>query len=289
MPSLRQIRRRIRSVQGTGKITHAMEMIAAFRMRQAQARVLAARPYAERIQELVSHLSALVTADEEEALHPLLTEHPRKDRVLVVHVTPDRGLCGGLDSSLNRFAGEFILKQKPEVAVICVGRKGRDFMQRSGQNIDAVFTDLGHRPSMADVLVIANMVVSEYVQNKADEVYLIFSRYISASSQSPHVLRLLPVQPASLTDRERAGYIYEPDARLVLAGLLPRFVEREVYQAILEGIASEQAARLVAMRNATENAQEMIEDLTLLMNKVRQQSITEELLDIVGATQTLGG
>ena len=288
MPSLRQIRRRVRSIQGTAKITRAMEMIATIRMRRARERMMAARPYAERIQEVISRLSAQTQSEEGEALHPLLARREEKRRVGIVHVTPDRGLCGGLDSGLNRFAGEFILRQEAEVSVTCVGRRGRDFMVRSGQDVQAIFTDLGDRPSVQDILPIARLVISSYEDGLVDEVYLVFGHFVSVLVQRPTVERLLPIQPAPLRAVERAGYIYEPDARQVLAALLPRFVEREIYQAVLEGMASEQSARVVAMRNATENAQEMIEQLTLLLNKLRQQAITEELLDIVGATEMLG-
>lgn len=286
MPNLRQIRRRVRSIQGTAKITHAMEMIAAFRMRRAQQQVLASRPYAEKIQEVIGRLSA--QQESEEALHPLLVERVEKRRIGVIHITPDRGMCGGLDSSLNRFAGEFILRQEPDVSVICVGRKGRDFMVRSGQDVQAIFTDMGDRPGIEDILPIAHMVISGYENEELDEVYMVFSRFVSMMVQRPMVERLLPIQPATLPAAERVGYIYEPDAGTVLAALLPRFVEREIYQAVLEAVASEQSARMVAMRNATDNANEMIEELTLLLNKLRQQTITEELLDLIGAAEALG-
>jgi F-type H+-transporting ATPase subunit gamma len=264
-----------------------MEMIAAFRMRQAQSRVLAARPYEARIREVIARLSAQPVGEDEDALHPLLTARPEANHIAVVHITPDRGLCGGLDSNLNRVAGEFILQKKVEVSLVCVGRKGRDFMVRSGQNVKAIFADLGHRPSMADVMPIAHMVIKDYVEHVVDEVHIVFADYVSATMQRPAVRQLLPIQPAVSSVAERGGYIYEPDARSVLAALLPRFVEREVYQAVLEAVASEQAARLMAMRDATDNANEMIEELTLLLNKIRQQSITAELLEVVGTAEAL--
>ena len=280
MPSLRQIRRRIRSIQGTSKITRAMEMIAAFKMRQAQARVLAGRPYAEKIQEVISRLSAQPVSEKD--VHPLLRQRPEKRRIEVIHIAPDRGLCGGLNSALNRLAGEFILGRETSVSVVCVGRKGRDFMVRSGQDVRAIFVDLGDRPAMQDVLPIAHMAIADFTSGHADEVHLVFGRFFSTMTQRPTVQRLLPVEPATLPAQERVGYIYEPAAKDVLNALLPRFVEREIYHAVMEGVASEQSARMVAMRNATENANEMIDDLTLLLNKIRQVTITTELLDILG-------
>jgi F-type H+-transporting ATPase subunit gamma len=287
MPSLRQIRRRIRSVQSTAKITHALEMIAAFRMRQAQLRVQASRPYAEKIQEVIGRLCAQQSV--QEVLHPLLVEHEEKKRIGVIHITPDRGMCGGLDSSLNRFAGAFILEQEAQVAVTCVGRKGRDFMVRSGQDVQAIFTDMGDSPTVLDILPIAHTVISGYENGDLDEVYLVFSRFVSVAVQRPTVEKLLPIEPTADSGTACADYIYEPNAKDVLASLLPRFVEREIYQAMLEAVASEQSARVVAMRNATDNANEMIDELTLVLNKLRQQTITEELLDIIGAAQALGG
>lgn len=281
MPSLRQIRRRIRSIQGTSKITRAMEMIAAFKMRHAQARVVAGRPYAEKIQEVISRLSAQPVSEGQQ-VHPLLRQRPETRRIEVIHITPDRGLCGGLNSVLNRLAGEFILGHEVPVCVVCVGRKGRDFMVRSGQDVRAVFVDLGDRPAMQDILPIARMAMTDFMNEHVDEVHLVFGRFVSTLTQRPTVQRLLPVEPATLPAQERVGYIYEPAAREVLSALLPRFVEREIYHAVMEGVASEQSARMVAMRNATENANEMIEDLTLLLNKIRQETITTELLDILG-------
>jgi len=257
-----------------------MEMIAAFKMRQAQARVVAGRPYAEKIQEVISRLSAQPVPEKQ--THPLLRRRPEKRRIEIIQITPDRGLCGGLNSALNRLAGEFILGHEAPVCVVCVGRKGRDFMVRSGQDVRAIFVDLGDRPAMQDILPIARMAITDFTNGQADEVYLVFSRFVSTMTQRPTVERLLPVEPATLPAQERVGYIYEPRAREVLSALLPRFVEREIYHAVMEGVASEQSARMVAMRNATENANEMIDDLTLLLNKIRQETITEELLDILG-------
>ena len=206
-----------------------------------------------------------------------------------MHIAPDRGLCGGLHSTLNRRVAQFILAQQAPVSLIAVGRKGRDFMVRYGQDVKAVFINLGDRPTVADTTTISRMMIDDYTEGSVDEVYMSYAEFVSTTVQRPVIRRILPIVPAELRAEERVGYIYEPNSLTVLGSLLPRFVEMEVYHALLELIASEQSARMVAMRNATDSAQEMVADLTLLSNKVRQESITNELLDIVGGTAALGG
>ncbi len=280
MPSVRDIRRRIRSIQNTGKVTNAMSLIAASKMRRAQNAVTQGRPFAEKIQEIISHLAAQ-PVDDATGVHPLLRARPVQ-RVGVLVITPDRGLCGGLHSNLNRRVGQFMLEQEAPVTAIAVGRKGRDFLARYGRDLQAVFTDLPERPELADTTAISSLVIDSYADGEVDEVYLAYTRFVSTVSQIPTIARLLPVTPAELTAPEMVGYIYEPDTLGVLASLLPRFVEMEVYHSLLEAIASEQSARMVAMRNATDNAEELGSDLTLEMNKIRQDSITNELLDLIG-------
>ena len=287
MPSLRQIKRRIRSIENTGKVTKAMELIAASRMRRAQASVLAGRPYSEKILEVIAHLAAQ-PGEDIESVQPLLQRRP-VNRVEIVHISPDRGLCGGLHSNLNRRVAQFVLQQQVPVTVIAVGRKGRDFMIRYGQDVKAIFINLGDRPSLADTIAISHLMIDDYTQGLADEVYLSYVEFVSTTVQRPVIKQLLPMVPAELSAQDRVGYIYEPDSLTVLGALLPRFVEMELYHALLELIASEQSARMVAMRNATESANEMVTDLTLLSNKVRQESITNELLDIVGGSAALLG
>jgi F-type H+-transporting ATPase subunit gamma len=262
-----------------------MEMIAATRMRRAQANVLAGRPFSEKIQEVIAHLAAQPSEDADSA-QSLLDTRPVK-QIEVLHITPDRGLCGGLHSNLNRRVAQFVLEQGVPVKVIAVGRKGRDFMVRYGQDVKAIFMNLGDRPVLADTTAISGMVIEDYAQGLADEVYISYAEYVNTVVQRPVVKRLLPITPAELRAEERVGYIYEPNSLTVLGTLLPRFVEMEVYHAILELIASEQSARMVAMRNATDSANEIVDDLTLLSNKVRQESITNELLDIVGGAVAL--
>ena len=284
MPSLRQIRRRIRSVQNTAKITRAMEMVAALKMRRAQEAVLATRPYAEKMTGLLADLAAMPPDDPAE-VHPLLQRREVK-RLSVVHVTPDRGLCGALPGSLNRNVATFSLEAAGPVSVVAVGRKGRDFMARYGRDVRAVFTGLGERPKLADITPIARLVIDDFTNRDTDAVYVAYGEYVSTMVQRPVLRRLLPVEPAVLPAAHAVGYIYEPQSAQLLAALLPRSVEMEIYHAVLEANASEQSARMVAMRSATENANDLVKDLTLVANKVRQETITAELLDIIGGTWT---
>ena len=284
MPSLRQIRRRIRSVQNTAKITRAMEMVAAVKMRRAQEAVLATRPYAEKMTGLLADLAAMPPDDPAE-VHPLLQRREVK-RLSVVHVTPDRGLCGALPGTLNRNVATFSLEAAGPVSIVAVGRKGRDFMVRYGRDVRAVFTGLGERPSLADVTPIARLVIDDFTNGDVDAVYVAYGEYVSTMVQRPVMRRLLPVEPAVLAQAHAVGYIYEPQSVQLLAALLPRSVEMEIYHAVLEANASEQSARMVAMRSATENANDLVKDLTLVANKVRQETITKELLDIIGGTWT---
>ena len=279
---IRIIRRRIRSIQSTAKITKAMEMIAASKMRRAQVAALAGRPYAEKMHEVLADLAA----QPQDTLHPLLERRP-VNRICLVHITPDRGLCGGLNTNLNRHAASFILEQSVSVTLVTVGRKGRDFFTRYGQDIRAEFIKIGDRPSLTDTLPISHIVIEDYSNGLVDQVYLIYAQFVSTMVQRPILEELLPIEPAKIKPIENVEYIYEPRAAFVLAELLPRYVEMQVYHAILESIASEQSARMVTMRNATDNANDMIQELTLTLNKVRQEMITTELLDIMGGAAAL--
>ena len=285
MATVRQIRRRIRSVENTAKITKAMSMIAASKMRRAQEMAVRGRPYSDLIRSLLADVAA--QPQDEDNLHPLMRRREIRS-IEIVHITPDRGLTGGMNSNVNRSTAQFIVGQNAEASVIAVGRKGRDFMVRYGSNVRAVFTDLGDRPSITDVTPIARLVTEEYSQERVDAVYVAYASFGSTTTQRPVVLPLIPVVPADLRPQDAVGYIYEPGSLEVLSGLLPRFVEMELYHALLESIASEQSARMVAMRNATDNANEMVVDLTLAMNKARQEAITTELLDIVGGAAAIG-
>jgi F-type H+-transporting ATPase subunit gamma len=284
LANIRLIKRRIKGIQSTAKITRAMEMIATSKMRKAQERGLAGRPYAEKIQQVMADLAALRREGEE--MHPLLQARPVK-KIGLLHITPDRGLCGGLNTNLNRKTTGFILEQTVSVSLVTVGRKGRDFMRRYGREIRAEFTNLGDRPGWLDTLPISRIIIEDYTNGEIDRVYIVYPQFISTMVQKPVVQQLLPVEPAEIPTAQNVDYIYEPGPAEVLDQLLPRFIEMEVYHAILESIASEQSARMVAMRNATESAGELIEELTLMYNKARQEMITKELLDITGGAAAL--
>ena len=286
MANIRIIRRRIRSVQNSAKITKAMQMIAASKMRRAQQLTLAGRPYSEKMGNVLANLAAQPAEAEE--VHPLL-RHREVKRIEVILTIPYRGLCGGLNSNLNRATGRFIVEQNVPVSLVTVGRKGRDFMVRFGREVRAVFINLGDRPSVADILPIAHLVIEDYTNGYVDQVLVSYSQFVSTAIQRPVMQKLLPVEPASLPPGQAVGYIYEPRSLEVLSALLPRFVEMQLYHALLENIAREHSARMVAMRAATDNALDMIDSLTLMLNKARQESITRELLDIVGGAAALEG
>ena len=259
-------------------------MIATSKMRRAQERGLAGRPYSEKITQVLADLAAL--PQEGRPVHPLLQRRPVA-KIAIVHITPDRGLCGGLHANINRMVASFILAQSVPVTLIAVGRKGLDFMRRYGRDIRAEFTRLGDRPNLLDTLPISRIIIDDYTNGIIDLVYLAYAQFISTATQKPVLRQLLPVEPAAIPRAQNVDYIYEPSSALVLGELLPRFVEMEVYHTILESIASEQSARMVAMRNATDNANELIQDLTLMYNKARQEAITKELLDITGGAVAL--
>lgn len=284
MADIRAIRSRIKGVQSIAKITRAMEMIATSKMRRTQERGLAGRPYSEKIRQVIADLASL--SQEGEAVHPLLQRRTVK-KIAIVHITPDRGLCGGLIGNINRRANSFIHEQNLPASLICVGRKGVDYMKRSGRDVRAEFTWLGDRPSYLDTLPISRIIIDDYTNGVIDAVYLSYAQFLSVLVQRPVIEPILPAEPEDSTQVSNLDFLYEPDAKSVLSGLLPRFVEMQIYHAILEAIASEQSARMVAMRNATENAGELIDDLTLMYNKARQESITKELLDIIGGVEAM--
>jgi len=284
LADIRLIRRRIKGVQNIAKITRAMEMIATSKMRRAQDRGLAGRPYSEKIQQVIAALSALPQDDR--VIHPLLERRPI-NRITVVHITPDRGLCGGLNANINRQTASFILEQALPINLITVGRKGFDFMKNYGRDVRAEFSWLGDQPRLLDTLPISRIIIDDYTNGDIDAAYVAYTQFISTIAQKPVVQPILPVAPAEIPQSQNIDYIYEPAAADVLEGLLPRFVEMQVYHTILESIASEQSARMVAMRNATENSNELVDELTLVYNKARQESITKELLDITGGVAAL--
>jgi F-type H+-transporting ATPase subunit gamma len=292
MASTREIRRRIRSVKNIAQITRAQQMVASSKMRRAQERVLAARPYSEQLQTLLARLASQV---EGEGDLPLMQSRPVK-RAGIVLMTPDRGLAGALSGNVNRRAGVLAGELRREtgnaelpISFIAVGRKGRDFLVRTRQNLLAEFTRLGDQPSQADVRAIAKAVTDAYIAGEVDRVQLVYPKYVSTVVQTPTVLQLLPVQPPAM--QEAAGgapqYIFEPDAETIFAELLPRYVETLIFQPLLETVASFYSAQMVAMRNATDNANDLLDDLTLTYNKARQGAITTQILEIVAGSGAL--
>jgi F-type H+-transporting ATPase subunit gamma len=292
MASTREIRRRIRSVKNIAQITRAQQMVASSKMRRAQERVLSARPYSEQLQTLLARLASQV---EGEGDLPLMQSRPVK-RAGIVLMTPDRGLAGALSGNVNRRAGVLAGELRREsgnaelpISFIAVGRKGRDFLVRTRQNLIAEFTRLGDQPSQADVRAIAKAVTDAYIAGEVDRVQLVYPKYVSTVVQTPTVLQLLPVQPPAV--QEAAGgapqYIFEPDAETIFAELLPRYVETLIFQPLLETVASFYSAQMVAMRNATDNANDLLDDLTLTYNKARQGAITTQILEIVAGSGAL--
>jgi F-type H+-transporting ATPase subunit gamma len=293
MPSYRQIKRRIRSVTNTAKITNALQLVAASKMRRAQQRAAASRPYAERMRLVLANLAAQVaTAGDTEAIHPLL-EQRTGNRVTLVVISPQRGLSGGLPGNLNRRVLLTIRELGPSVSIrsIAVGKKGRDFLSRGGFHIVAEYLDLGDYPTAAEISPIVRQVVDDFLAGTTDRVLMIYPDFINTVTQRPTVRQILPVEPPASVEREgpQIDYIYEPSAQEVLAQLLPRYIEMQIYEAVLQNIASQYSAQMVAMRNATDAANDMIEALTLVGNKARQEQITKELLDIVGGVAGLAG
>jgi F-type H+-transporting ATPase subunit gamma len=290
MPSTRELRRRIKSVKNISQITRAMEMVAASRMRRAQQAALAGRPYSEKLDEVIAHLGARLGTLDTDVIHPLLQQRPVR-RVGIILITADKGLCGSMNSNVIRRSTRFMLDEvaAPDgFSVVTVGRKGRDFMVRYGRPVIAEFVNYGDRPSPDYVVPIARVVTDEYASGRIDALHLIYSEFVNTLIQKPIVAPLLPLQPAEVTGPP-LEYIYEPSPAVVLSQLVPRYIEARLYQAMLESVASEQSAKLVAMRNATQNAKEMVSELTLSYNKLRQANITRELTEIAGGAAAITG
>lgn len=289
MATLRQIRQRIRSVRNISQVTRAMEMIAAAEMRRAQQATLASRNYSEKARMVMQYVAT--EPGRSKTLHPLLEERPKVNSISIVLYTADRGLAGAYNVNIIRKTLDFIKPFEHEgkaVRLVTVGKRGRDLMRRFGREVVADFSEMGTRPEIAQISALSRAVLDEFLLGHADHVHIAYTDFVNVLRQTPTIQRILPIEQAEI---KREGppqvYLYEPSAEEILAEVLPRFVQVQIYQALLEAIASEQAARMVAMRNATDNAKELIESYTLLRNKVRQASITKEILDIVGGAEAL--
>lgn len=276
MASQREIRRRITSVRNIKQITRAMQFVAASKLKRAQDATLASRPYAAKIDEVLADLAAVLGADD----HPLLAKREGGARLLVL-LTSDRGLAGSLSTNVIRRASEEITAETDELKVVTVGRKGHGAMRRAHVPIAATFDGYGERPTFSSVVPLARLLTDDFIAGTYSSIDLIYPHFVSTLVQRPVIERLLPVEPAEDTEGIPGNqFIFEPNPAEVLRQLLPRYVATRVYQAALELTASFYSAQMVAMKNATENAQELIEDLTLTYNKVRQANITREMIEI---------
>jgi F-type H+-transporting ATPase subunit gamma len=290
MPGSKEIRTKIKSVQNTRKITKAMEMVAASKMRRAQERMRMARPYGEKIRNVAAHISQA----NPEYRHPFIVEREAVKRVGIIVVTADKGLCGGLNTNVLRLALTRIREweaQGDEIDACAIGNKGLGFLQRLGANIVSQVTGLGDRPHMEKLIGAVKVMLDAYSGGRIDRLMIFYTRFINTMKQEPVMEQLLPLSAermtvsAGVTDATPAGawdYIYEPDAEAVLNQVLTRYIEALIYQAVAENMASEQSARMVAMKSASDNAGNVIDELTLVYNKSRQAAITKELSEIVG-------
>jgi F-type H+-transporting ATPase subunit gamma len=279
--SQRDIRRRIGAVRNIKQITRAMQFVAASKLKRAQDATLSSRPYREKIDEVIADLASVLDAE----THPLLARRDVGRRLFVV-VTTDRGLAGPLNTNTIRFALKEILEHEGELTVVTVGRKGRDALRRARVPMEAHFAGFGDRPSFADVTPLTRLISDDFLAGGYARIDLVYPKFVSTLVQRPVLEPLLPLQPAADTDGVPGNqFIFEPNPATVLRQLLPRYVATRVYQAILETTASEMSSKMVAMKNATENAEELIEDLTLSYNKVRQANITREMIEIASGAR----
>lgn len=287
MPNLKDIKRRIKSVKNTRQITKAMKMVSAAKLKRAQDEITAARPYAEKMLELINSLASKASSDS----HPLL-ENRGNARIGLILFTSDRGLCGGFNSQLLRTAERFIRENgSSEVSLYLVGKRGAEYFKRRSFKILNARIIGGGRPGYSTAVEIANDVVAAYMNGELDEVHVIFSEFKSAMTQTPLTQKLLPVSAATEAEKMEEGgqgeYLYEPSEGAVLASLLPKYVEVQAFRALLETSASEHGARMTSMDSASKNAGSMIGGLTLVYNRLRQAAITRELMEIIGGAEAL--
>ncbi len=287
------MRLRIKSVKNISQVTRALEAVSAAKVRKAVQAVTATRSYATKAWQVLTHVAA---QPGRHSLHPLLTERPDPKNALVIVLTGDRGLAGAYNTNVIRYVAQRFDQYRLPVKYIAVGRKGRDLLIRRRKQVIADFSNLPAAPAFADVSAVGRMAVDDFLKGEVDEVYLIYTDFINMGRQVATMKKLLPLEVSSgegrVVDFEphngpAAAYEYEPDQREILDEIIPRFTALQVYQAVLESQASEHAARMIAMRNATDNAKELVGALQLAYNKVRQQAITNDILDIVGGAEAL--
>jgi F-type H+-transporting ATPase subunit gamma len=294
MASAREMRLRIKSVKNISQVTRASEAVSAVKVRKAIQAVSATRAYATKAWQVLTHIAA---QPGRQGLHPLLTERSDPRTSLVIVLTGDRGLAGAYNTNVIRYVAHRFDKYHLPVKYISVGRKGRDLLLRRGKQVIADFSHLPAAPSFADISAVGRLAVDEFLKGEVDEVYMIYTSFVNMGRQVATMKKLLPLEVASgdglvkdfgkVATGPAAVYEYEPDQREILDTIIPRFTALQVYQAVLESQASEHAARMIAMRNATDNARELVGALQLAYNKVRQQAITNDILDIVGGAEAL--
>ncbi len=295
MPNAREVQLRIRSIKNIAQVTRALQAVSASKVRKSQQALMNTRPYAIKAWQVLRHIAA---QPGRENLHPLLLRRENVNAILVILITGDRGLAGAYNSNVARFAMQRFGRSEVPVHYITVGRRGRDLMLRRRQSVVGEFSNLPAAPSFADVSAIGRLAVEEFLDDKADEVYIIYTRFINMARQVPTIKKLLPLEVSDESEDRvsrfetaqmglGASYIYEPSQERILNEIVPRFTALQVYQAIMESLASEHAARMVAMKNATDSAATLADDLQLQYNKARQQTITNEILDIAGGAEAL--
>lgn len=289
MATLRDIKRRIKAVQSTSKITKAMKMVSAAKFRKAQQRMFELRPYAERMGNILSSLAGGAEAE----IHPLLAVRPRKN-IEVLVITSDRGLCGAFNTNILKAGTKYIAELKKEgyeVGISCVGRKARDYFRRRNVELKKAWTGISGKISYENAQDISSEIIEKYANETVDEVILIYNEFKSAIAQKVVIAKLLPLAPIEASEETLPVYnfIYEPSKQAIFTSLVPKNVEIQIFRALIESQASEEAARMAAMENATKSANDMISSLTLQYNKARQATITKELMDIVGGVEALKG
>lgn len=299
MATARETKKRIRSVKNISQITRALEAVSASKVRRAQMRVLASRAFAEKAWEILLNVQAAGQVGP--AMHPLLEERSEIKNILIVVIASDQGLAGAFNTNILRVAQRFEERLGKPVRYIAVGRRSRDTLIRAGKNVIAEFSDLPAEPTIADISPISRLAIDQFLSGEVDDVFIAYTDFINKLTQRPVVLGWLPLVPHTIDDQVASEYVkdvpkvssgslnyeYEPDPEAILQEIVPRFTELQLYQAVLESQASEHSARMVAMRNASENAAQLTDALTVIYNKARQAAITSEILDIVGGTEAL--
>ncbi len=292
-----ELRKRIRSVKNISKVTNALSAVSASKARRAEKAVRATRDYAGKAFEILNNLASQEGGNS----HPLLANRESMNRIALILITGDRGLCGAYNTNVVRLAENFVESADAPVDLITIGRKGRDLMVRRGYNVEAAFTSLPSPPRSMDILPIARIATDDYLASKYDSVFIAYTDFINLAKSIPTVKQLLPLKPLDLSGlalaehvshvdvkaASESSYTYEPDPQQLLDIIVPRFTEMQIFQALLESIASEESARFMAMQNATDNANTLVDALTLERNKVRQTNITNEILDIVGGAEAM--